>query len=44
MYQFFFKCEELEQEELMTLNILARPDRYVEGRYYRFSDEPAFPH
>ena len=42
--QFFFKCVEGEQEELMILNIVAKPDRYVEGRYYWFSDEPAFPH
>jgi hypothetical protein len=44
MIQAFFKCTEREQEELMIINIIAKPDRYVEGKYYWFWDESAFPH
>ena len=44
MVEFFFKCVDGEQEEYILINIVAKPDRYVEGKYYWFSDEPAFPH
>lgn len=39
-----FKRDEDGQEEVILVNIIAKPDRYEVGKYYWFSDEPAFPH
>ena len=40
----FFKSEEGDQEEYILINVIAEPDRYVVGKVYWWSDEPAFPH
>jgi len=41
MIEAFFKCEDGEQEQLLIINIIAKPDRYEVGKYYWWSDEPA---
>jgi hypothetical protein len=38
----FFRDED-GQEEIIIVNELCEPDKYVEGRYYWWSSEGAFP-
>jgi len=38
-----FKRDEDGQEEIVQINILAGPDRFVEGSYYWVQIEGAFP-
>ena len=39
-----FNRDEDGQEELIHINVLADVDRYVEGKFYWWHDEPAFPY
>lgn len=38
-----FKRDEDGQEEIIHINVIADLDRYKEGKYYWWQDEPAFP-